>query len=330
MDLSELKIDPEFAEKIPRLTDEEFAQLKTNILSEGRVIEPLITWKGIIVDGHNRYRVLREHPEIPFTTYEKEFPDRYAVIAWICLNQLGRRNLTPEQKLALVGLKYKMEKMTHGGDRKSDGSKSSCQNDNLIPPEKTSDRVARELGISPSTVIRSEKYLDGLYAADEVLPGIKDEILSRSVKPTQSAVIAIGKASPDKRKELVENLRKPKAAARGQPIPEDPDPDEDAENLEEDSDEETEPYIPSKASIRQISAAMASDAEHPEHRMPTEFIIEELTEALDTMIFRWDFCLSEHRDEANDTECRRQIQVLVEKGRAYLKLYRGGKKRDAV
>ena len=25
MDLSELKIDPEFAEKIPRLTDEEFA-----------------------------------------------------------------------------------------------------------------------------------------------------------------------------------------------------------------------------------------------------------------------------------------------------------------
>jgi hypothetical protein len=174
MDLSELKIDPEFAEKIPRLTDEEFAQLKTNILSEGRVIEPLITWQGIIVDGHNRYRVLREHPEIPFTTYEKEFPDRYAVIAWICLNQLGRRNLTPEQKLALVGLKYKMEKMTHGGDRKSDGSKSSCQNDNLIPPEKTSDRVARELGISPSTVIRSEKYLDGLYAADAVLPGIKD------------------------------------------------------------------------------------------------------------------------------------------------------------
>ena len=321
MDLSELKIDPEFAEKIPRLTDEEFTQLKTNILSEGRVIEPLITWQGIIVDGHNRYRVLREHPEIPFTTYEKEFPDRYAVIAWICLNQLGRRNLTPEQKLAL-----------DGGDRKSDGSKSSCQNDNLIPPEKTSDRVARELGISPSTVIRSEKYLDGLYAADEVLPGIKDEILSRSVKPTQSEVVAIARAAPDERQELVENLRKPKAAARGQPLPEVPDPDEDDEtdDLEDDSEEETEPYIPSKASIRQISAAMASDAEHPEHRMPTEFIIEELTEALDTMIFRWDFCLSEHRDEANDTECRRQIQVLVEKGRAYLKLYRGGKKRDAV
>ena len=145
-------------------------------------------------------------------------------------------------------------------------------------------------------------------------------------------MIAIGKASPDKRQELVENLRKPKASARGQPLPEDTDPDEDKEDedLEEDSEEETEPYIPSKASIRQISAAMASDAEHPEHRMPTEFIIEELTEALDTMIFRWDFCLSEHRDEANDTECRRQIQVLVEKGRAYLKLYRGGKKRDAV
>lgn len=203
------------------------------------------------------------------------------------------------------------------------------QNDPLRS-DRTSAQIAKEIGKGERYVRRAEEFAKGLDAAEEVSPGIKQEVFSGVLKTTDSDVAAIARAAPDERPELVENLRKPKAAARGQPLPEDSDPDEDDEDMEEDSEEEAEPYIPSKASIRQISAAMASDAEHPEHRMPTEFIIEELTEALDTMIFRWDFCLSEHRDEANDTECRRQIQVLVEKGRAYLKLYRGGKKRDAV
>ena len=130
---------------------------------------------------------------------------------------------------------------------------------------------------------------------------------------------------------MVENLRKPRASSRGQPKAEPAGSGLEVEDEEpdEDTDEETEFYVPSKASIRQISAAMASDAEHPEHRIPTAFIIEELSDALDSMIFRWDFMLGEHPDEADDKECRHQIQVLVEKGRAYLKLYRGGKKRDA-
>ena len=56
---------------------------------------------------------------------------------------------------------------------------------------------------------------------------------------------AIARAAPDERKEMVENLRKPKAAARGQPFPEVPDSDEDDqdEDLEEDSEEETVPYM---------------------------------------------------------------------------------------
>ncbi len=333
----DLMIDQEFADKIPPLTKEEFDQLEANILADGVVINPLIVWNGVIVDGHNRFRILQMHPEISYTTHEKQFSDRYEVIAWICKNQLGRRNLTPAQRKYLIGKQYEAEKAMQGGRRENQRDENgrftaSSQNGNLPSAEKTCDRIARENGIARNTVIRDEHFAAGIDAAEQIIPGIKDQILLGDIKPTDNAIAAVARASPDERPELVENLRKPKAAARGQPLPEVPDLDEDGEDedLEEDSEEETELYIPSKASIRQISAAMASDAEHPKHRMPTEFIIEELTEALDTMIFRWDFCLSEHRDEANDTECRRQIQVLVEKGRAYLKLYRGGKKRDAV
>ena len=98
MNLNALKIDPEFQGKIPPLTFEELNQLEANILRDGRIINPLIVWQGLIVDGHNRYTIAKKHPEIPFTVHEKEFASRYEAIIWICKNQLGRRNLTPEQK----------------------------------------------------------------------------------------------------------------------------------------------------------------------------------------------------------------------------------------
>lgn len=112
----DLKIDKEFAEKIPPLTKEEYEQLESNILADGCVINPLIVWNGVIVDGHNRYRILQDHPEIPFQVHEKEFSDRYEVIAWICKNQLGRRNLTPAQRKYLIGKQYEAEKARHGFD----------------------------------------------------------------------------------------------------------------------------------------------------------------------------------------------------------------------
>ena len=138
---------------------------------------------GVIVDGHNRYRILQKHPEIQFTTYEKQFSDRFAAIAWICKNQLGRRNLTPYQFKYLMGQQYGAEKASHGGDRKSDQKKSSGQNDHLIEKEKTRQRIANENHVSESFVRRSEYFAQGVDAAEEVAPGIKQEILSVASSP---------------------------------------------------------------------------------------------------------------------------------------------------
>ena len=118
MNLNALKIDPEFQGKIPPLTFEELNQLEANILRDGRIINPIIVWQGLIVDGHNRYTIAKKHPEIHFTVHEKEFASRYEAIIWICKNQLGRRNLTPEQKKYLVGKQYEAEKSSHGEIRK--------------------------------------------------------------------------------------------------------------------------------------------------------------------------------------------------------------------
>lgn len=53
MKLTALKVDPEFQGKIPPLTFEELEQLEKNIVNDGKVINPIIVWNGLIVDGHN-------------------------------------------------------------------------------------------------------------------------------------------------------------------------------------------------------------------------------------------------------------------------------------
>ena len=294
-----LTIDPEFANKIPPLREEELKQLEENILADGVVINPLIIWDGVLVDGHNRYRILQKHPEIQFTTYEKEFPDRYAAIAWICKNQLGRRNLTPYQFKYLMGQQYGAEKASHGGDRKSDQQKSSGQNDHLIEKEKTRQRIANENHVSESFVRRSEYFAQGVDAAEEVAPGIKQEILSGSIKPTEKAVVAIAKAPPDERPALVQQLRQAKETEKQE---EKPKPRRSAaETLQ---------------AIRDISANMLQS----NGEIDADDICAELEDALDTMIFRWDTCLENYREHRS--ACRDGIQQLTEKGIHYLQKMR--------
>ena len=103
MKLSQLKIDPEFQSKIPPLQFEEEQQLEQNIIAEGRLLNPIITWNGYILDGHTRYRILKKHGFIKFEVEEIQLANKYEALAWICKNQLGRRNLSPERKKFLLG-----------------------------------------------------------------------------------------------------------------------------------------------------------------------------------------------------------------------------------
>ena len=162
MNLNALKVDPEFQGKIPPLTFEELNQLEANILRDGRIINPIIVWEGLIVDGHNRFIIAKKHPEIPFTVHETEFANRYEAIIWICKNQLGRRNLTPEQKKYLIGKQYEAEKLNHGGDQKSNLKKSTGQNGQSIDKRWTRRRIADENGVNDSFVKRAEQFSKGV------------------------------------------------------------------------------------------------------------------------------------------------------------------------
>ena len=297
--LQHLTIDPEFASKIPPLREEELKQLEENILADGVVINPLIVWNGVIVDGHNRYHILQQHPEIQFTTYEKGFPDRYAAIAWICKNQLGRRNLTPQQYKYLIGQQYEAEKCTeqfHGNQHTLTNKSGVGQIDRHQKPECTAERIARETNTSEKYVRRSGQFSKGVDAAEEVAPGIKQEILTGSIKPTEKAVAAIAKAPPEERPALVQQLRQAKEPEKAQ---EKPKPKRSAaETLQ---------------AIQDISANMLQS----NGKIDTDDICAELEDALDTMIFRWDTCLENNKELRS--ACRDGIRSLTDKGIQYLK-----------
>ena len=99
------EIDAEFQSLVPPLLPAELAGLEADIRAHG-CHDPLVTWHGILLDGHTRLEIC-ERLGIPYHITEIELADREAAKLWIIQNQLtNRRNLTPFQKAELA---YRLE-----------------------------------------------------------------------------------------------------------------------------------------------------------------------------------------------------------------------------
>ena len=216
MNLSALKIDPEFQGKIPPLNAEEEHILEQNMIQERRLLNPLIIWNGYILDGHSRYRILKHHPEIAFEVKEIQLPDRYAALAWICQNQLGRRNLDPERRKFLMGKAYESQKLSDWGENPQNRNKQSgrfapCgQNDHMDTHLRTCEKIAQANGVSPKFVRRAEKYANGIDAAEAAVPGVMEEILTGHIKATDAEITALAQTPKEEIPAIIKELRKPK------------------------------------------------------------------------------------------------------------------------
>ena len=215
-----LKIDPEFQSQIPPLTDDEFKQLEENILKEGKLLSPLIVWNNTLVDGHNRYAILQKHPEIYFSTMPLPFESRGEVLAWICKNQLGRRNLTPEQKKFLIGKQYSVEHRKPGGNGNNQYTATTqeavqeelCQID-TIPPTSAEASIRKQIAernnVSESYVARSEKFMRGVEIMEQMIPGMQEKILSGQFKVRDADMHRLARADFPNRKQIVHEILHP-------------------------------------------------------------------------------------------------------------------------
>ncbi len=175
------KVDPEFAALIAPLTAEERQQLEANIVSEG-CRDALVVWRGLLLDGHNRLEICTRNG-IAYETTDIELPDRESARTWIEETQLGRRNLSTDQRAAVAyrlmqrrvalskkqraakgGASRGLSLVVHGGHQ--------AQQAGTTPRQR--ERTARELQIST-------RKLRDISALAKTAPQIVDRIANGEI-----------------------------------------------------------------------------------------------------------------------------------------------------
>lgn len=165
-----MQIDIEFENLIPKLSNEEFKQLEENIKSEG-CREALIVWNGILIDGHNRYKICKQN-NIDFKIIEKNFSNREEAKMWIIKNQFGRRNLSIYDRSVLA---LKLENLFK---EKAKANMLATQNNNSASAFQKSEKqinttkeIAKIAGTSHDTISKVKKIEE--KAPDDVKVKVK-------------------------------------------------------------------------------------------------------------------------------------------------------------
>lgn len=177
------------------LSEEEFTQLENNIIQYG-CRDPLTIWEkdgdNILVDGHHRYEICQKR-NVPFNTTMLSLESIDDVKLWMLKNQIGRRNLTPDQLSYYRGLRYISLKNKKGG---FDNVLSKGQNE-----PSTSELLSLELKVSESTIKRDAKFAEGISIIAQSNPDLKNKILKGLVKFKRADVQVLTKAND------VENIK---------------------------------------------------------------------------------------------------------------------------
>lgn len=183
----EFQVLEELKSYITPLSREELFTLKESIILEG-CREPLVVWnksdkERILVDGHNRFAICSEN-NLPYQTRDLQFKNIEEVKDWMVDNQLGRRNLNPDQLSYYRGLKYERLKKKKGGYDKilSKGHSGPL----------TSEILAEEFNVSEKTIKRDSQYSRGIDLIGEKNPELKTKILSREAKIKKVDIQLIG------------------------------------------------------------------------------------------------------------------------------------------
>lgn len=199
---ADIKIDPEFKRLIPPLTHGERADLESLILSEG-CRDPIVLWRGTIIDGHNRHEICTKHG-IGFSTVEADWIEsRDDAERWMVKNALGRRNLSPGAAADLRGRLYRERKNAQGG---TGANQHTAQKGKSCPSATTAEAVAEETGVSPRTVKNDAAYSEALDVLEQDDAHIRSKVFSREVPLTKSDVVRLAKKPAKERREAMDMI----------------------------------------------------------------------------------------------------------------------------
>jgi hypothetical protein len=161
-----LRISQEYEKLLPRMSEEEFAQLKTSIQEEGQHYPIIANEDLVVLDGHHRFRACSElgiEPDFEVRKFEDKILEKKFVIE----ANLRRRHLNNFQLVELAVPLLEIEK-TLAKRRKVEGGKMGrniqlgLASDDAMPEfkAKATEVLAKKVGLSTRTFERGKKILE--------------------------------------------------------------------------------------------------------------------------------------------------------------------------
>lgn len=202
--VNNLIILPEIRENLLPLKDEELKALEKSVVTEG-IRDELIAWDKnnelVLVDGHHRYDLAQKH-NLEFKITKRQFSNLEEVLEWIDNNQLGRRNLTNEERSYLIGRMYLREK--------KQGKRTDLLSDelgvNFTPSygsHATARKIAEEVNVSEKTIRNAGNFAEAVDKVKQISPEVAERILKGEVNDALTQLSKVTNILP----EVVEKLQ---------------------------------------------------------------------------------------------------------------------------
>jgi hypothetical protein len=231
----DLVVNEELKAYIDPLTPDEYRALERSILAEG-CRDALVLWGDMLVDGHNRYAICRQHG-LPFRTVQStRFQSIEDVHLWMIDQHLGRRSLSDFQRgvLALRKREIVAERLARTQPEPApEAPPSEAVAAEAAAPspaaavdaqETTREALARAARLSSSQVMQIEKIQK--QAAPEVVAAVKAGEISIHAAATVASLpweeqVAAATGGKEELKQAAKRVReaRKKPAAEAAPTP---------------------------------------------------------------------------------------------------------------
>lgn len=161
-----LRLNPEYGKLLPKMSEEEFAELKTSIQTEGQHYPIIVNEDLEVLDGHHRFRACTELGVEPDFEVRK-FDDKLLEKKFVIEANLRRRHLNNFQLVELAVPLLEIEKalakkrQSIGGKNGRDMQLGLASDDAEPEPKaKATEVIAKKAGVSTRTFERGKKILE--------------------------------------------------------------------------------------------------------------------------------------------------------------------------
>jgi ParB-like chromosome segregation protein Spo0J len=195
-----LRLNPEYDKLLPKMSEEEFAELKNSIKTEGQHYPIIVNEDLEVLDGHHRFRACTElglEPDFEVRKFDEKLLEKKFVIE----ANLRRRHLNNFQLIELAIPLLEIEK-TLAKKRQSKGGKNgrdmqlglASDDAEPGPKAKATEEVAKKAGVSTRTLERGKKIIE--KASEDDKQKLRDG--KTSISKVYQEIVTAEKPQPKK------------------------------------------------------------------------------------------------------------------------------------